>query len=35
MVDEDERRITDENLREGMAIGAETSCAPAVKSQRL
>jgi len=35
MVDEDERRITDENLSEGMTIGAETSRAPAVNSQRL
>jgi len=30
-----ERRITDENLSEGTAIGAETSRAPAVSSQRL
>jgi len=35
MADEDERRITDENLSEGMAIGAKTSRAPAVNSQRL
>jgi len=35
MVDEDERRIRDENLSEGMAIGAETLRAPAVNSQRL
>jgi len=35
MVDEDERSITDDNLSEGMAIGAETSRAPAVNSQHL
>jgi len=34
MVDEDERRIADENLSEGMAIGAEILRAPAVNSQR-
>jgi len=35
MIDEDERRITDDNLSEGMAIDAETLRAPAVNSQTV
>jgi len=35
MAAEDGQRITDENRSEGMAIGEETSRAPAVNSQHL